>query len=154
MEKALLLLSQVVTLGMTGCMFHSIFKENENYKNRSLWVRTGILLAGSLVYMLLPVHITAIREQRDRDRDVAAGTCYSAAPADICGEKRLEIRLRTGGGTGPRSDRPVGRRGRTDDTFPDLHCRDLQEMLGVSGNRGTGDGTGLSHISCMETLDF
>lgn len=65
MEKALLLLSQVVTLGMTGCMFHSIFKENENYKNRSLWVRTGILLAGSLVYMLLPVHITAIREQRD-----------------------------------------------------------------------------------------
>lgn len=32
MEKALLLLSQVVTLGMTGCMFHSIFKENENYK--------------------------------------------------------------------------------------------------------------------------
>lgn len=65
MEKALLLLSQVMTLGTTGCMFHSIFKKNENYKNRSLWKRTGILLAGSLVYMLLPVHAAAIREQRD-----------------------------------------------------------------------------------------
>lgn len=27
------------------------------------------------------------RLDSDRDRDVAAGTCYSAAPADICGEK-------------------------------------------------------------------
>lgn len=65
MENALLLLSQVMTLGTTECMFHSIFKENENYKNRSLRKRTEILLAGSLVWLLLPGHIATIREQRD-----------------------------------------------------------------------------------------
>lgn len=65
MEKALLLLSQVMTLGTTVCMFHSIFKENENYENRSLWWKGRMSLAGSLIYLLLPVHIAAIREQRD-----------------------------------------------------------------------------------------
>lgn len=65
MEKALLLLSQVMTLGTTVCMFHSIFKENESYEDSPLWRKGRMLLAGSLIYLLLPVHIAAIREQRD-----------------------------------------------------------------------------------------
>ena len=65
MEKALLLLSQAMTLGTTGCMFHSIFMENENYVNRSLQRKSGILLAGSLLYLSLPVHVAAIQGQRD-----------------------------------------------------------------------------------------
>ncbi len=66
MEKALILLSQVMTLGTAECMFHCIFKENEKKINGNPQRgKTVVPAAGSLLYLLLPVHVSAIREQRD-----------------------------------------------------------------------------------------
>lgn len=64
MERAWLLLSQVMTLGTTWCMFYCILKEKEKKKGqreRRQWIQ----LAGTLLYLLLPRHIAVVREERN-----------------------------------------------------------------------------------------
>lgn len=64
MEKAWLVLSQIMTLGTTWCMFHCILKEKETKQTRQER-KNGILLSGILIYLLLPRHIAVVREERD-----------------------------------------------------------------------------------------
>lgn len=60
MEKAWLLLSQVMTLGTTWCMFHCILKEKKQSGQEQ---RKWVLLAGILLYLLLPKHVAVVRER-------------------------------------------------------------------------------------------
>lgn len=60
MEKAWLLLSQVMTLGTTWCMFHCILKEKKQSGQEK---RKWVLLAGILLYLLLPKHVAVVRER-------------------------------------------------------------------------------------------
>lgn len=59
MEKAFMLLSQIITIGTTGCMFYCLFSEKE--AGSSLTRRTkAMLVSGTIFYLLLPVHVNAI----------------------------------------------------------------------------------------------